>query len=199
MKNISIILFLLVIGCSKQNPNPIMVNEQPNKVINDFKSLNNSGDKRLVYNLLTSKEKYFVWKEHILDIMHQKDFNTKQTNILEVLLGKLSDAVFDPGTKENKELVQVFTNSKLKSQMLENFTVNERTLLFSGKGLFVEGEENYASSQPAPCLCNPDHNGIFFNDCPEALPTCDINLSGCTAQTYECGAFNLYTCNRGCS
>ncbi|HAO47674.1 MAG TPA: bacteriocin fulvocin C-related protein [Ferruginibacter sp.] len=198
MKKLSIIVFLFVIGCSKQTPDMIPASEEPGKVISDFKLLSSFGDKRLAYNLLTSDEKYFIWKEHIIGVTNRGNFTAKQKSILETILGKLSAEVFKPGTKENVEMVNTFTNSPLKKQMHEYFTINERTLLFSGKGIFGEEGNNYVPEEPAPCLCNPDHNGIFLNDCPEAMPTCDNNLSNCTAQTYECGAFNLYTCNRGC-
>lgn len=189
---------LFVMSCSKQTPDIISPNEESVKVVSEFKALGNSGDKRLAYNLLASDEKYFVWKEHILAVMSKANFNTKQRSVLETLLTKLSAAVFEPGTRENIEMVNVFADSYLKKQMLAYFNVNERTLLFSGKGIFGDDGNNYVPEEPAPCLCNPDHNGIFFNDCPEAFPTCDNNLSNCSAQTYECGAFNLYTCNRGC-
>jgi hypothetical protein len=95
------------------------------------------------------------------------------------------------------EVVNIFDKSTLKEKIYQLFSLTERTLLFSGKGLFG-GEQNNYIPEENPCLCNPDHNGIFFNDCPEGFPTCDNSLNNCTAQTYECGPLNLYTCNRGC-
>jgi len=99
----------------------------------------------------------------------------------------LSPNSFKPNSSENIHLKETLQNSDLKKQVLQNFTAEERSILFTSRGVskMLLGNSGNYIPEPATCKCNPDHDGVFVKDCPDAMPTCNTGNSGCSNQTYS--------------
>lgn len=188
---IAFTLTILLVACAKEQPQTTRVAEQ-------FKRVDQIEDERLLFSLLTAREKTDLASQHLDFCADYYDFTEMQRNALETIKSRLI-AVYSSDDPENApETAAILLDV---NQYFSSLTEEQRLVTFSSMVVDEEGVQGMIASTGSDsnasinCNCSSSSNFCSSSWGPSIL--CD-KTSKCGKSSWGCGTLWLYSCNGKC-
>lgn len=184
---------LIFSSCSVENDS---LNDSKTTRIEEIKNEKNIAVQRVMYNLLSPDEKYYLWSQKIDNLTNDKSLNAEQINLLEEVKSKLNRNYFDDSySDDKKEIFKVVYLKeflkKAKDIFDDNFIYNSFYTINSSRILFVDDDSPINS-----CAC---YKGTTFWSCGVLSPyTCKTPPDPCSEKTKGCGLWLQDKCDGTC-
>lgn len=183
---ISSILF----SCSENesiNSSKEIVNESKiSQVLNekDYES------QKLMYNNLSSDEKYKLWNDKIEKIINKNNLNEEQKTLLQELKKNMFVGIFDE--TENNDKAEIFKNIYVKDFLKKASKIFNREFIRANFYYIskISSERRYSGESSCSCNIGATFTCTYRIEC-RSLQTCRSSTSGC-------GFLGAFECNGNC-
>lgn len=198
----AIVLFAFCQSCSTnyEEINSESLDEESLQTVNEFYNLS-APAKRLSYNLLTNKERFYVWSQAFKDLLSDKNLSSDQRTHLIDISSRLNENFFsDKESQERKTFIENYMPNWNK-RAIELFG-QEKYSYIKGYPIYVQSKSarlgntlvGFTSKEtPASCDC---HGGN--TDCNNTNGTHQCKKESCDGSTYGCGDWWMQTCDYVC-
>jgi hypothetical protein len=183
---IFLFVFILLPGISCQQADALTSRVNQSKIDN-VKSLQGESQ-RLAYGMLNSSEKYFVWDQHLRDILNEVTLTQQQTALIHELKNLNSETLFRSTNANAQELTSNIIGSWLPKA--EGHFSKDQIQIIAYK-IHPNPKVTFYSQIP-PCGCHQDsaYSCGMFEYCKGGQL--------CNPADDGCGFFWLQSCNGMC-
>lgn len=186
-----VVATLLLMACNKEQ-------QQTNAVAEQFKRVDQLEDERLLFSMMTAREKTDLASQHLDFCADYYGFSQAQRNALVTIKSNLLAAYSsnDPENAPETAAIQLDVNQYFSSLTKEQRLVTFSSMVLDDAGVqALIGDSGTGASSSTDCNCSSTSNFCSSSWGPSIV--CD-KTSKCGKSSWGCGTLWLYSCNGKC-
>lgn len=188
----AIALVVVLAACGKEQAKPA------SQVSEHFKRVESVDDERLLFSMLTAREKTDLATEHINFCLGYYQFSETQRGILENMKTKLLTIYSSADPENAAETATILLDV---NQYFSSLTEEQRLVTFGSMVVDEEGVQrmiaNSGSDSNASTNCNCSSSSNYCSSSWGPSILCD-KANKCGKTSWGCGTLWLYSCNGKC-